>query len=122
MCVCETLQSEIVMDTNTQLLHTIVAKLDNLDTRMCAIEAQGERHEFVQPTKVVKTKSEPVVQSGESKAHHEMKASLKALPKAKQKSFTKAWLVLKKASKWPTGTMPKPKYFELQMQAYASVA
>ena len=110
------------MDTNTQLLHTIVAKLENLDTRMCAIEAQGERHSFVQPTKVVKTKSEPVVQSGESKAHHEMKASLKAMPKAKQKSFTKAWLALKAASKWPKGTMPKPKYFGLQMQAFASVA
>ena len=49
MCVCETLQSEIVMDTNTQLLHSINAKLDNLDTRLCAIEAQGERHSFVQP-------------------------------------------------------------------------
>ena len=122
MCVCETLQSEIVMDTNTQLLHTIVAKLEVLDTRLCAVEAQGERHSFVQPTKVVKTKPEPVVQSGESKAHHEMKASLKTLPKAKQKSFTKAWKVLKAASKWPTGTMPKPKYFELQMQAFASVA
>ena len=69
-----------------------------------------------------KPKSEPVVQSSESKAHHEMKALLKALPKAKQKDFTKAWKTLQKASKWPTGTMPKPKYFELQMQAYASVA
>ena len=110
------------MDTNTQLLHTIVAKLENLDTRLCAIEAQGERHEFVQPTKVVKTKPEPVVQSGESKAHHEMKASLKAMPKAKQKLFTKAWKGLQKASKYPTGTMPKPLYFQLQMQAFASVA
>ena len=71
---------------------------------------------------MVKTKPEPVVQSGESKAHHEMKASLKAMPKAKQKSFTEAWLVLKAASKWPKGTMPKPKYFGLQMQAFASVA
>jgi len=112
------------MDTNTQLLHTIMSKLEILDTRMCAIEAQGERHEFVQPkaTKVVKTESEPVVQSGESKAHHDMKASLKTLPKKKQKSFTKAWKVLKAASKWPTGTMPKPNYFKLQMQAYNEVA
>ena len=37
------------MDTNTQLLHTIVAKLEVLDTRLCAVEAQGERHSFVQP-------------------------------------------------------------------------
>ena len=37
------------MDENTQLLHSIMSKLDILDTRMCAIEAQGERHEFVQP-------------------------------------------------------------------------
>jgi hypothetical protein len=43
------------MDTNTQLLHTIVAKLENLDTRMCAIEAQGERHSFVQPKATAKT-------------------------------------------------------------------
>ena len=112
------------MDTNTQLLHTIVAKLEVLDTRLCAVEAQGERHSFVQPTKVVKTKavSADVYTSEGSQAHHEMKASLKAMPKAKQKSFTEAWLVLKKASKWPTGTMPKPKYFGLQMQAFASVA
>ena len=129
MCVCETLQSEIVMDTNTQLLHTIVSKLENLDTRLCAIEAQGERHEFVQPkakakaVKAVKANLEANVYTSEgSQAHHEMKASLKAMPKAKQKSFTKAWKGLQKASKYPTGTMPKPLYFKLQMQAYNEVA
>ena len=72
--------------------------------------------------KAKKTKAEPVVQSSESKAHHDMKASLKAMPKAKQKDFTKAWIELRKASKYPTGTMPKPLYFMLQMQAFASVA
>ena len=73
-------------------------------------------------TKAKKTKVEPVVQSSESKAHHDMKASLKAMGKAKQKDFTKAWKTLQKASKYPTGTMPKHVYFPLQMQAFASVA
>ena len=123
MCVCGNLQSEIVMDTNTQLLHTIVAKLDNLDTRMCAIEAQGERHEFVQPTKVVKTKSEPVVQSGESKAHHEMKASLKAMPKAKQRKFSSTWVDYREAQGWGrTGSIPKDSYYVLQAKHFASIA
>ena len=117
------------MDENTQLLHTIVAKLEILDTRLCAVEAQGERHSFVQPkakakaVKAVKANLEANVYTSEgSQAHHEMKASLKAMPKAKQKSFTKAWLVLKKASKWPSGTMPKAMYFLLQMKAFDEVA
>ena len=112
---------------NTQMLQTLLAKLDSIDTRLSAVEAKtGESHAFIQPkpqkTKAKKTKAEPVVQSSESKAHHDMKASLKAMPKAKQKDFTKAWIELRKASKYPTGTMPKPLYFMLQMQAFASVA
>ena len=113
--------------TNTQMLHSILAEVKSLNTRVEAIEAKvGESHAFIQPkpqkTKATKTKPEPVVQSSESKAHHDMKASLKAMPKAKQKDFTKAWIELRKASKYPTGTMPKPLYFMLQMQAFASVA
>ena len=113
--------------TNTQMLHSILAEVKSLNTRVEAIEAKvGESHAFIQPkpqkTKATKTKPEPVVQSSESKAHHDMKASLKAMPKAKQKDFTKAWKALQKASKYPTGTMPKPLYFMLQMQAFASVA
>ena len=43
------------MDTNTQLLHSINAKLASLDTRMCAIEAKvGESHAFIQPKADVK--------------------------------------------------------------------
>ena len=113
--------------TNTQMLHSILAEVQSLNTRVEAIEAKvGESHAFIQPkpqkTKATKTKPEPVVQSSESKAHHDMKASLKAMGKAKQKDFTKAWKTLQKASKYPTGTMPKHVYFPLQMQAFASVA
>ena len=114
---------------NTQMLQTILAKLDSIDTRLSAVEAKtGENHAFIQPkpqkTKAKKTKavSVDVYTSEGSQAHHEMKASLKAMPKAKQKDFTKAWIELRKASKYPTGTMPKPLYFMLQMQAFASVA
>jgi hypothetical protein len=120
------------MDTNTQLLHTIVAKLDNLDTRMCAIEAQGERHSFVQPkaTKAVKavkvakkTASKAKVQSEVSKAHHAMKALLKAKPKEVQKAFTGCWLALRQDAGYGLkGSIPMPVYFELQMQAYNEVA
>ena len=96
--------------TNTQMLHSILAEVKSLNTRveaqeqhMLLIEAKvGESHAFIQPkpqkTKATKTKPEPVVQSSESKAHHDMKASLKAMPKAKQKDFTKAWIELRKAS------------------------
>ena len=130
MCVCGNLQSEIVMDTNTQLLHTIVAKLDNLDTRMCAIEAQGERHSFVQPKAkakavkaVKKAKTAPKVQSEASKAHHAMKAKLKAKPKEVQKAFTGCWMALRQDAGWGTkGNIPMPEYFELQMQAWNEVA
>tara|TARA_Y100001947_G_C10247481_1_gene264369 strand:- start:265 stop:594 length:330 start_codon:yes stop_codon:yes gene_type:complete len=109
------------------MLHSILAEVQSLNTRVEAIEAKvGESHAFIQPkpqkTKAKKTKVEPVVQSSESKAHHDMKASLKAMSKAKQKDFTNAWLVLKKGSNYPTGTMPKHVYFPLQMQAFASVA
>ena len=115
--------------TNTQMLHSILAEVKSLNTRVEAIEAKvGESHAFIQPkpqkTKATKTKvvSADVYTSEGSQAHHEMKASLKAMPKAKQKDFTKAWIELRKASKYPTGTMPKPLYFMLQMQAFASVA
>ena len=38
------------------MLHTIMAKLEVFDTRLCAIEAQGERHSFIHrnTVKVVK--------------------------------------------------------------------
>jgi len=121
------------MDTNTQLLHTIMTKLDNIDTRMCAIEAQGERHSFVQPkatakpvkpVKAVKTaKTAPKVQSVESKAHHAMKADLKEQSKALQKAFTVAWMTLRQEAGYgKKGNIPSPVYFKLQMQAWSEVA
>lgn len=137
MSVCVvTPHTENIMPVE-QLVQQVLAKLEEsdakVDAKLSSIEARLTRLEQGQPpvsqflpskakSSEAKAKSEPVVQSSESKAHHEMKALLKALPKAKQKSFTKAWKTLQKSSKWPTGTMPKPKYFELQMQAYASVA
>ena len=39
------------MSTDTQMLHSIIDKLEAIDTRLCAIEAQGERHSFVQKPK-----------------------------------------------------------------------
>ncbi len=117
-----------------QLLHELLAEVQGVKATVADVAERLTRLEAGQPpvsqflttsiakSDEAKTKSEPVVQSSESKAHHEMKALLKALPKAKQKDFTKAWKTLQKASKWPTGTMPKPKYFKLQMQAFASVA
>ena len=78
---------------NTQMLQTILAKLDSIDTRLSAVEAKtGENHAFIQPkpqkTKAKKTKavSVDVYTSEGSQAHHEMKASLKAMPKAKPKA------------------------------------
>tara|TARA_Y100001951_G_scaffold67985_1_gene54907 strand:+ start:227 stop:601 length:375 start_codon:yes stop_codon:yes gene_type:complete len=124
------------MDTNTQLLHSINAKLASLDTRMCAIEAKvGESHAFIQPKADVKgeagkgkagkgkPKTAPKVKSLASKAHHAMKAKLKALPKEVQKSFTGCWMALREDAGYGSkGNIPAPVYFELQMQAYKEVA
>ena len=114
------------MDTNTQLLHTIVAKLEVLDTRLCAVEAQGERHSFVQPkakAKAAKAVKTAKVQSVESKAHHAMKADLKEQSKALQKAFTVAWMTLRQEAGYgKRGNIPSPVYFKLQMQAWSEVA
>ena len=107
MCVCGNLQSEIVMDTNTQLLHSINAKLASLDTRMCAIEAKvGESHAFIQPKaeakpKVVKTKTTKKAKPS-SPAREDWK-NFKALAKASGWTqefyqFLEAW---KKSHKLP---------------------
>ena len=114
--------------TNTQMLHSILAEVKSLNTRVEAIEAKvGESHAFIQPkpqkTKATKTKPEPVVQSSESKAHHDMKAKLKAMPKKVQKAFTDCWLALRQDAGYGLkGSLPKPVYFELQMQAFKEVA
>ena len=113
---------------NTQMLQTILAKLDSIDTRLSAVEAKtGESHAFIQPkpqkTKAKKTKPEAEVQSSESKAHHDMKAKLKAMPKKVQKRFTDCWLALRQDAGYGLkGSLPKPVYFELQMQAFKEVA
>ena len=114
--------------TNTQMLHSILAEVKSLNTRVEAIEAKvGESHAFIQPkpqkTKATKTKPEPVVQSSESKAHHDMKAKLKAMPKKVQKRFTDCWIALRQDAGYGSkGSLPKPVYFELQMQAFKEVA
>ena len=113
---------------NTQMLHSILAEVKSLNTRVEAIEAKvGESHAFIQPkpqkTKATKTKPEPVGQSSESKAHHDMKAKLKAMPKKVQKRFTDCWLALRQDAGYGLkGSLPKPVYFELQMQAFKEVA
>ena len=110
------------------MLQTILAKLDSIDTRLSAVEAKtGESHAFIQPksqkTKAKKTKPEAEVQSSESKAHHDMKAKLKAMPKKGQKAFTDCWLALRQDAGYGLkGSLPKPVYFELQMQAFKEVA
>jgi uncharacterized protein YqfA (UPF0365 family) len=121
------------MDTNTQLLHSINAKLDNLDTRLCAIEAQGERHSFVQPkakakavkavkaTKVAKKAKTPREASA-SQAHQAMKAELKTMPKEVQQAFSQAWLAIRQdAGYGKSGNIPLLDYFELQSDAFKAV-
>ena len=118
------------MPTNTQMLHSIMDKLDSIDTRLSAVEAKGESHAFIKPqvvkneaSKGSKTKPEAEVQSSESKAHHAMKAKLKAMPKKVQKRFTDCWLALRQDAGYGLkGSLPKPVYFELQMQAFKEVA
>ena len=78
------------MDENTQLLHTIIAKLEILDTRMCAVEAQGERHSFVQP----KAKAKAV------KAVKATKVAKKAKVVSPERQDYRNFKTLAKASGW----------------------
>ena len=111
------------------------ARIANLEAKMeqiLSILEGGENHHFLPkavkaPKKAVKvakkTASKAKVQSEVSKAHHAMKASLKAMPKEVQKAFTGCWLALRQDAGYGLkGSVPMPVYFELQMQAYNEVA
>ena len=117
---------------DTQMLHTIMAKLEVFDTRLCAIEAQGERHSFIQPkavkavkavkaTKVAKKAKTPREASA-SQAHQAMKAELKTMPKEVQQDFTKAWMTIRLSAGYGTrGNIPLLDYFELQSDSFKAV-
>ena len=57
------------------------------------------------------------------KAHAELKAELKLLPKAKQREFSKTWLELREEAGFGAkGNIPRDAYFKLQREAFASIA
>ena len=57
------------------------------------------------------------------KAHAELKAELKLLPKAKQREFSKNWLELREEAGFGAkGNIPRDAYFKLQREAFASIA
>ena len=57
------------------------------------------------------------------KAHAELKAELKLLPKAKQREFSQNWLELREEAGFGAkGNIPRDAYFKLQREAFASIA
>ena len=121
---------------DTQMLHTIMAKLEVFDTRLGAIErCVGEQHLLIQPkavedvkavkavkaTKVAKKAKTPREASA-SQAHQAMKAELKTMPKEVQQDFTKAWMTIRLSAGYGTrGNIPLLDYFELQSDSFKAV-
>ena len=71
------------------------------------------------PKRKAKTKVKPKA----NKAHAELKAELKLKPKAKQREFSQNWLEIRqKAGFGVQGNIPRDRYFELQRDAFDSIA
>jgi len=102
------------------------ARIANLEAKMeqiLSILQGGENHHFLPKAKPKAVKKAVKVQSSVSKAHHAMKAKLKASPKEVQKAFTECWMALRQDAGWGMkGNIPMPEYFELQMMAWNAVA
>ena len=71
------------------------------------------------PKPKAKAKAKPKA----NKAHAELKAELKLKPKAKQREFSKNWLEIREREGFGVqGNIPRDRYFELQREAFASIA
>lgn len=99
---------------NTQMLQTILAKLDSIDTRLSAVEAKaGESHAFIKPEtpKAPKAKAKPKAKAEPSLRQRWKEAKQFVKANGLGEAFYEAWKAFCKTHKLPKA-QEKQAYFK----------